>query len=79
MNHSGLSSRVRANTKVEFKGIPRIRGYSGIFILVRSVVSGQILIYRIHNKSNIRGHSIYTYLFGARELVFSIYPRFALI
>ena len=30
------------------------------------------------NQSNIRAHSIDTYLFGARELVFSIYPRFAL-
>ncbi len=29
------------------------------------------------NKSNIRAHSIDTYLFGARELVFSIYPWFA--
>ncbi len=30
------------------------------------------------NKSNIGAHSIDTYLFGARQLVFSIYPRFAL-
>ncbi len=42
-----------------------------------------LTFWRIHsicqpNKSNIRAHSIDTYLFGARELDISIYPWFAL-